>query len=303
MEPSSIRSRPRFQPRFHRKAWQDAGVHFRSLLPVAVVASVVLAAGCQHDVTVRSWPENAAVANEDGPISKTPATWTEDIGPDRPRVLSLQLGGLEREVVVDRSVISWPAVGVWTAAGAGACCALNAVGFGLWSILVASTRGENALFAPGVTMPVGALLFFGGASAGLLYGRQGPDEIMVDFEGGRVVSFPEGVATWNGEPPAPVPLSALLPEEDPASSLEATSEANAVVEDRAADVGDVTREPGVPERPESVNGEKIEGAGDANPGDVNPGDANPGDANPGATGDDTPSTADKLVDDEPPTRF
>ena len=187
--------------------------------------------GCQHEVLVRSWPSGATVQVDDDTEGQatTPMAWSEDIGPNRPRTLKLTLGDEEREVVVDRNELAWPSVALWTGAGLGACATLTAVGWAGWGIALAATDGEFAPFFPGVMMPVAALALGGGVAGGFLYGRQGPSEIMVDFEGARVVALPGGGARWKGEPPAPLVLEPFATEgggdetTEPAPQSEATT--------------------------------------------------------------------------------
>lgn len=202
-----------------------------------LVLGAALCGACQHQILVRSWPSGAEVTLDESPdldeenvrrgtpegtraapskedaalsdrenLGATPLSWSEDIGPKKPRVLHLTLGDEVREVVVERADYNWPAVLAWSAGGAGACVGLTAVGFAAWGIGLGASSGQFAPFFPGVTLPIGLLACAGGVGAGVLYGRQGPTEVMVDFEGANVVSLPPDLARWKGEPPPPLDL-------------------------------------------------------------------------------------------------
>lgn len=280
-------------------AWQDAPVYLRIrpatafalLMPLAVVS------GCQHQVLVRSWPSGADVSVDDSPdldeenvrrgtpegteaaratpskdgadwepLGSTPLSWSEEIGPKKPRVLKLTLGDEVREVVVERADYNWPALAAWTAGGAGACVGLTGVGFAAWGIGLGLSNGEFSPFYPGVTVPIGLLACAGGLGAGVLYARQGPAEVMVDFEGANVVSLPPDLARWKGESPAALDVEAFETKRGEAESTRPNAAvgserppADNVAPPRPEEDALRPEEPSVPPRPEESDDKLSDG--------------------------------------------
>jgi hypothetical protein len=164
-----------------------------------VALALAAASGCVHTVTVKSEPAGASVFVDGKEIGRTPVTISEETGAMGLVTVELHSGDKAQRFAYERDAFAMVPIGVGVSLGAvslggGLALAMGSVvAFPFVSLLTVFSFGLAApLFLGLVAMyTLGIVATVLGPQIPIwtigLYGRQGPEEISVDFTGDEPV--------------------------------------------------------------------------------------------------------------------